>query len=424
MARITGRLKGQAGRERIRGQAWTKIQRALKQLAKLRQGDFVYPDGRDALDQIARQLEKQITKLEKLKADSSVDLVTSTYNNVLSLLMAVVPMMGFILRSTNVRNAFEAYDPLQQLCKRLFPDRAVKLILSSDWDFSPLTLPMNNYEQFPDLIFIGLPATEGDNVLLLPLAGHELAHSVWVGHKIEKKIRAKVLAQVENHLKHHLKLDNEKTSSLAGRAQSLALRQCEEVFCDAFSVRLFGSAAVAAFAYFFVPGGIDRVDPNYPPLPVRFEFILRAFKSFYGRTPTLTWSDVQPDEDRPAEEGDAEPALEAADAAMLNMADEMILQIDKIAKSCKLGRPSDANTQGILAGFECDCPAEGDFSLAEILEAAWRFHEKHLARSGPVNEREFVSLDALDRLSDIVFKTMEVVEVHRRVTRHEARKVS
>ena len=132
---------------------------------------------------------------------------------------------------------------------------------------------MNNYDQFPDLIFIGLPATEGDNVLLMPLAGHELAHSVWEGYKIESKIKAKALRYVQRFLAKELKLNSQQVSALAGRAQDLAIRQCEEVFCDAFSVRLFGSSAVAAFAYFFAPGGINR-HPEYPPLPARFNYIL------------------------------------------------------------------------------------------------------------------------------------------------------
>ena len=57
-------------------------------------------------------------------------------------------------------------------------NRETRLILSSEWDYSPFM-----YDQITDLpsfVFIGLPACESANPLLLPLAGHELGHSVWV----------------------------------------------------------------------------------------------------------------------------------------------------------------------------------------------------------------------------------------------------
>jgi len=243
------------GLERIRNQAWIKVERALVQLDRLRRQDFVYPDGRAALDQIERKLQKQRTALERLRPDTSADQVASTYANVRSLLGGTVPMLGFILRSTNVRNAFEAYDPLRRLCRQLFANDQVKLILSSDWDFSPVTLPMEHkkQKQFPGLIFIGLPATEGDNALLMPLAGHEIAHSLWQVLNVPRAIQKDALKYVREALKKR-GLTDEQIDADIGEAQNLALRQCEEVFCDLFAVRLFGNAAMAAFGYFFVPG--------------------------------------------------------------------------------------------------------------------------------------------------------------------------
>jgi hypothetical protein len=35
------------------------------------------------------------------------------------------------------------------------------------------------FKDLPDLMFIGLPACEADNALIVPLTGHELGHSLW-----------------------------------------------------------------------------------------------------------------------------------------------------------------------------------------------------------------------------------------------------
>jgi hypothetical protein len=76
-----------------------------------------------------------------------------------------------------VRNSFEAYDPLRELAHKLL-DYKPAIILSSEWEFSPFTYPAIS-DDLPDFVFIGLPACEAGNALVLPLAGHELGHSIW-----------------------------------------------------------------------------------------------------------------------------------------------------------------------------------------------------------------------------------------------------
>jgi hypothetical protein len=99
----------------------------------------------------------------------------------LNALFVAMPLAGFLVRSTNVRNAFELYRPLLRLARDLLeptvtPDqRRTRLVLSSEWEYSPLS-----YSELPDLpgvVLIGLPAPESSNPLLVPLAGHELGHS-------------------------------------------------------------------------------------------------------------------------------------------------------------------------------------------------------------------------------------------------------
>ena len=386
------------------------------QLDRLRRQDFVYPDGRAALDQIERKLQKQRTALERLRPDTSADQVASTYANVRSLLGGTVPMLGFILRSTNVRNAFEAYDPLRRLCRQLFANDQVKLILSSDWDFSPVTLPMEHkkQKQFPGLIFIGLPATEGDNALLMPLAGHEIAHSLWQVLNVPRAIQKDALKYVREALKKR-GLTDEQIDADIGEAQNLALRQCEEVFCDLFAVRLFGNAAMAAFGYFFVPG-YEKRSRIYPKLGARFDYIARAYRVYFRSTPSITLDDIRPANLPDGSEPDS-PILAAADFATSKLISALIERVGRIATKAGIRPPNPRNVSTIIACFENGCPADGDFALPEIMEAAWVFYEKRVSpRKWPLSP-PLIDRNVVDRISDCVFKTMEVVEYRLRTGR-------
>ena len=85
------------------------------------------------------------------------------------------PILGFILRSTNIRNAFEARGPLVRLAQKLL-SKNTKLIVSSEWQYSPFVHPP--IQDLKNFVLIGLPAPESSNPLIIPLAGHELGHAV------------------------------------------------------------------------------------------------------------------------------------------------------------------------------------------------------------------------------------------------------
>ena len=86
------------------------------------------------------------------------------------------------------------YAPVLRLARRLLgPD--TKLLLSSEWDYSPFVyLPTRD---LPEFVLIGVPAYESSNPLLISLAGHELGHNVWnqqdLGKKYDAALRTEVL---------------------------------------------------------------------------------------------------------------------------------------------------------------------------------------------------------------------------------------
>jgi hypothetical protein len=170
-------------------------------------------------------------------------------------------------------------------CVKIIYGADAKLIVSSEWQFSPFTYPAVT-DDFHNLMFIGLPSTEANNSLILPLAGHELGHSVW-----RKKDRSAALADLDKKIQQSLvkacvanwkefqntfSVSNAPEDLLADlflrniwtQSYKLAVRQVEELFCDTIGLRLFGESFLYSFIYLIAPNIGDRV-PHYPALAAR-----------------------------------------------------------------------------------------------------------------------------------------------------------
>ena len=155
-----------------------------------------------ALADLARRFGDELAKLEQLDGKSDEKTVKDACAITLGLLYEYVPLLGFIIRSTNVRNAFEIYAPLQRLCQSVLEPsvspskRTTRLILSSEWTYQPHVYPEKDF--LPSYVLIGLPAPESSNPLLLPLAGHELGHSLWRAHTLGNDLHLSAVRAVIN----------------------------------------------------------------------------------------------------------------------------------------------------------------------------------------------------------------------------------
>jgi hypothetical protein len=206
-------------------------------------------------------------------------------------------VLGFILRATNVRNAFEIYDPLLSLFRKVYGPQD-KLILSSEWSFSPFTYPAV-FKDLPDLMFIGLPACEADNALIVPLTGHELGHSLWrmppaaliaVFTGLQQLLQNQLVTAFAGDWPNFQKvfkvtydqgelLQNLFLRSIWYESFKLASRQAEELFCDLLGLRLFGEGFLYSFIYVISPHLGDRV-PHYPPLAARVSMLIKGCSAF------------------------------------------------------------------------------------------------------------------------------------------------
>ena len=138
------------------------------ELARLEHSEFPYPAAEAALLRITHVFTQHSQMLELLNKDSDPNTVNQVCQQQLTDLWDYLPFLGFILRSTNVRNAFEIYVPLQRLAWRILGPN-VQLLLSSEWNYSPFIF--TQIPLLPRFVFIGIPAHESGNPLVAPLAG-------------------------------------------------------------------------------------------------------------------------------------------------------------------------------------------------------------------------------------------------------------
>jgi hypothetical protein len=160
-----------------------KLLAVIDQIKRLQLSEFAYEEPKMALFLLLKMYESDLARLSGVNAATDPQIRVQACAHANARIVRYYTVLGYILRSTNVRNAFEIYDPLLQICKKVYGNDA-KLIVSSEWEFSPFTYPAE-IDDLPHLMFIGLPSTEAGNSLIIPLAGHEIGHSIWRKKKIE-----------------------------------------------------------------------------------------------------------------------------------------------------------------------------------------------------------------------------------------------
>lgn len=267
-----------------------KLSAVVRQIENLLLSDFPHELTEEALKLFSAFFGDQILRVERAKTGAPHDLLVQTCITANSRISVYLPLLGFLLRSTNVRNNFECYDALLQLSQRLIGPQA-KIIISSEWDMSPLTYALS-VPVLPGYVLLGMPATELSNALILPLTGHELGHSVWTNEDFESKMADKVQNQIHQYLIQDqqfsaafpahagLKIDDNELLSnmflklIVNDISKLTLAQMEEIFCDAIGLNIFGESFVHAFHYLLAPGlGGDR-SLYYPPLHIRAQLMV------------------------------------------------------------------------------------------------------------------------------------------------------
>jgi hypothetical protein len=255
------------------------------QLDAISRSEFSLPGTRKALECARLEVARLRTELDEVVQLADLDLIVSQAITINQKLFAFTNYLGILLRSTNLRNSFEAYYALNEFTQAFnIPNE--RLIISSEWDSAPFYIPTPPaaLERF---VFIGFPAFASRNALVLPLAAHEIGHAIWRLRELDAGLNKKADEQLRRLIDQDVPdfrrvfgIDGdlfyeEERDRLIGNCLKIISSQSQEVFCDIFGSTLFGLSYLYAFDFFLSPGFGSR-EPDYPSLVDRVRYIKMA----------------------------------------------------------------------------------------------------------------------------------------------------
>ncbi len=401
-----------------------RILAVRRTIETLRHSEFPYEHSREALNNIDILFKDLLKDVDSAKKASDPDAINAMCSATLDRVFEYLPLLGFVLRSTNVRNAFEIHGPLLRLsCKLL--EREAKLLISSEWDYSPLMYCDIPY--LPGFVLIGLPATESSNPLLVPLAGHELGHSVWAKHGYDSQLREKLERAVIDEIKKPerwqgfqklfspdttAKRDEFGTTLFDNRfiapVAAWSLKQAEESFCDFIALKIFGVSYLHAFAYLLAPGWSGSNLPHHPNLQTRLSNLRQAAKAYHVEEPQEYDQMFSKLQEHTLLDRTTSFMLSVTDAALGTVVEELIKEAEKIVNDASIPVPTPDRAEKVYARLALAVPAQNSGGLANILNAGWRaFHHKTLWRG-----KLHISKKQREQcLKEVVLKSIEILEV-------------
>jgi len=403
----------------------SQVQSVLQEIDRLEGSEFPYQHAKDGLDELRDVFRDHETTLSLVTDQSKPDTIEAAYKTAFSSVKGSLDILGFILRSTNVRNAFEVYGPLLRLSRQILGP-TTKLIISSEWNFSPFTFI--GYEHLPDFVLIGFPATESSNPFLVPLAGHELGHSVWNAFacdtKYRKPIEEKIIEEIKSRwLEYDSVFPGRKPTELNTDffvkqtwipAWNWAMRQSEEVFCDFLGLRLFAESYLHASAYLMAPWREGRRSFQYPNGTERSQILVSAAQAYGMNVPpdyAGMFSDVAEPQD---DQRQAKFLLSIADEARRSVTSDLMSQVDQIVSSSGVMYRTSQDVERCKDNFKMMVPSQNVACLATIINAAW---EALLSPPGFFkNPQHDERRDA--NLTEIVLKSIEVHEIEQKLASH------
>jgi len=391
-----------------------------RQISDLLAADFPVPRTRVALENIQGVFDAQLGRIDSLGVVSDkVRKETCAHVNVM--IRKFLPLLGFILRSTNVRNSFELTDPITRLSKHLFKKDLV-FILSSEWEFSPLTYSLS-FQELPDVILLGLPSFESANALVIPLAGHELGHWIWREEDISTKNAGTLEENVLNVYRDDwndfrrnfwdkdigtIKTDIQ-IRDVWLISYNSAIHQIEEIFTDFIGLKLFGETYLHSFEYLLAPSIGEFRSRDYPGMKTRAEYLEKAAVHFGISVPT----NYSRRFDNPA--GISDPAdrflTDTSDGARSATIDTILAYVDEIGVKLQFPKTSKEKTEQCLQCIRNGVPTEGMGYIGNIINAGWMAYLDETVLPW-AEKREGRRIDALN---EILLKSIEVVEFEARM---------
>ena len=406
-----------------------KVREFLREVSHVGESEFPYGQSEEALKKLRRIFRTRLALLDQYDDKSDPAIAKNQCAIAWSHLWVYLPLVGFILRSTNVRNAFEIYAPLLRLARNVlepneqYENCKTKLVLSSEWEYSPLIY--SDITNIEDFVLMGIPAPESSNPLLVPLAGHELGHLLWTKEKLYDHLYPQAEDLVIDEIAHDFStfvaafgLQGKTTSDLTTDPDVLPLyapsiewllAQAQESFCDFVGLRIFGWSYTKAHAYLLAPKLSMRRSERYPNIATRAKNLEKA-AGRYNVQIDCGYVDMFEDDEEPFVTRPDLFLLSIADKSLDNLIDDLISEADRLITAAGIAHSTDEEIDNILGRYKVVVPFEGASGFPSILNAAWKVHDQPKFWKG----REEVQKKRSGVLKDLVLKNIEIYELEQR----------
>lgn len=405
----------------------TRLQSAVALAAELSEGDFPNEHARRALLELKAVFSDGLHALDLVDSGTDPSVIRTLCAAESAKLFGLFHYLGFLSRSTEIRNAFEVHGPLLRIVRR-FLEADTRLVISSEWEYSPFTFVPPRQAALSGTVMIGAPASESWNALTLPLAGHELGHNVWAHKDIGSRLGPKVLEAIFAHVEgpgwsEFQRAVPDATDRSAVRADLVvrsrlapcyewAIGQCEEVFCDCLGLLLFGEAFLHAFHYLLAPGLPYQRSFVYPPSKQRAMLLERAAGLSNVPVPA-GYVDEFEDEAAPSDQR-TRVLVSIADVATDAVMQDVLALCNSLVAAAGIPVATQDQRRRIVRSFAMCVPPQGAPSLPAIVNGAWEYFLSGMSEWKSQYPEVFAENRALEMLSDLAYKAVEIHEIEER----------
>ena len=377
----------------------SRIDSFINQILLLKELDFPYEDSSEALDKILEHIKTQRDTLEKSVLEGEA--LQSRCARATSQLYIFHRFVGYIRKSADPNNSFEIYFSFRRLAEAILGNN-VRLIISSEWEsYSPVNFSIPS--ELSDFVFIGLPVSEAENSLIVPLSGHELGHTIWLIHNFEDKYRT--ILQKFAQESSSSQFDDSELSFVI----DTSLIKCAEYFCDFIGMGLFGESYLYAFAYLIAPKISKKNVSSHPNAINRAEAMTQAAKAFGYQVPG-NFRDLfktQMDISRT----NYELYLERSEQLSFSMVESVITDVKNLLLNKNVLYTRSANFNFITSQLLSGVPISSANTLADITNASWEVYFKEEKLGG----LDLLEGQKVEFLNELTIKSFEILEIKQRL---------
>ena len=408
------------GSELLREHCLQRLAAVYREIDRLHIEGLLLRDAEIALQALRGQCQDQMYNVSTASSDKALRIACGA--SLQQLRAVLVPMLGMIVRSSNLRLAFELYYPLKRLVAFLSGrdvDAGPVLLLSSDWQYYPDT----HVGQSLDIVILGFPAVESSNSLIVPLVGHELGHNIWFDKKLKHEFDSRVsellrdaileeywdalvsqdLGPVKLEDLQQSRDDDPQVADVVQNLAKIALGQLEEYFCDAVGLRLFSEAYLQSLCYLCLPG-FPQQNAVYP----QFRDRLRRLESLSSRIDVQWCVDSN-------QSYDYSVASDAKSSIVSLVVEALIHDVQQLAldvlDSRLVPRRDPVRVEHIAVQFRTLVPASGRQNLTDLINAAWLAGQDEEA----AHKYGLDKLQWREVVNQMTLKSCEVTEYHERL---------